>query len=245
MNTVLRALAWFGFAVGLLAISLLVTWQAWAAVDFGYGFWARQLDIAAHVEHYGPQNHYRPGFQFTSPAERARLFGEIVDAIHGDVERLEDLRYHRPDGRVIGTLLRPAEIQHLRDAAALIRVFQWVALAGGLLALAVALLAGYRRWRLPPLRHFAGGALLVAAGLGALLALVGPTTVFYFLHRWLLPAGHQWFFYYEESLMSMMMKAPDLFAALAAEWAAAAVILFAALLALQRRLHGPAGSGNP
>ena len=82
------------------------------------------------------------------------------------------------------------------------------------------------RWRLAPpwrvwLPSLAGLALLSAG----LLWGVGAEPLFYQLHHWWFPAGHQWFFYYEESLMSMMMKAPDLFGAIAAIWLALAVTL--------------------
>lgn len=233
----LRALAWTVMAFGLLLLSLLVTWQAWAAFDFAYPVWYRVLAIDAHIEHYAPLNHIRPGFQNTTDAERMRLFGAIVDAIQHHPQRLETLQYHRPDGSIIGFLLRPAEIQHLRDVAVLIRVFQWVAIVGGLCALLLAAFAALRRWPLPPLRYFAVGALMPVVGVGVCLALFGPTQVFYALHRWIFPPDHQWFFYYQKSLMSTLMKAPDLFGAIAAEWAVTAVLGLAGLLALQRWLH--------
>ncbi|MDN5851200.1 MAG: DUF1461 domain-containing protein [Nitrococcus sp.] len=233
----LRALAWAAIASAPLLLSLAATWQAWAAFDFAYPLWYRALAIDAHIQHYGPLNHVRPGFQNTTDTERLRLFGEIVDAIHDQPRRLATLQYHLPNGSIIGPLLRPAEIQHLRDVAVLIRMFQWAAIVGGLCALLLAAVAALRRWPLPPLRHFAIGALVPVAGLGASLVLFGPTELFYVLHRWIFPPDDQWFFYYEESLMSMLMKAPDLFAAIAAEWAVTAVIVFAGLLALQRWLH--------
>lgn len=232
-----RALLWLLLALGLLAASLLATWCAWSAADFGYRYWHGAIGIGAAIERYGPENRYRAGFATTTLDERARLFGEIVTAINSDTDTLKGLRYHAPDGRVLGRLLRPPEIQHLKDVAWLVGWFKAVAIALALAALAIAALAIRRGWPLPRLRAFAGG----TAGIGALIALVlvvfGPTTVFYTLHTWIFPPDHQWFFYYQNSLMSTMMYAPVLFGAIAAEWVATALPLFAGLLAIQRRLH--------
>lgn len=232
-----RALAWVVIAFGFVLLSLVVTWQVWAAGNFAYPMWYRVLAIDAHIAHYGPENHVRPAFQTTTDGERMRLFGEIVEAIQHQPQRLPELKYHRPDGSVIGPLLRPAEIQHLRDVAGLIRAFRWVAVVGAVCALLLAAFAALRRWPLPPLRHFVLGALLPAALVGVCLLVFGPTQVFYALHRMIFPPGHQWFFYYQQSLMSMLMKAPDLFGGIAAEWAVSAAIVFVALLAVQRWLH--------
>lgn len=237
MRRGLRALGWAGITLSLLLLSLLATWYAWAAVDFAYPFWYQTLSIDAHIERYGPQNHIRPGFQNTTDAERMRLFGEIVDAIQHQPQDLATLKYHRPDGSVIGRLLRPAEIQHLRDVAALIRGLERFAWLGVTLGCLLAAVAALRRWPLPPLRHFVIGALLPALCLGACVALIGPVEVFDALHRWTFPPDHQWFFYYEQSLMTILMKAPDLFAGIAGQWAASAALVFAGLIVVQRRLH--------
>lgn len=232
-----RALLWLVLAVGLLGASLLVTWQAWGAVDFGYRYWHNAIGIGAAIEQYAPQNHYRDHFAATTLDERARLFGAIVDAINGATKKLAGLRYHGPNGRVLGYLLRPPEVQHLTDVARLIGWFKILAIAGTVLAIAIAGLAIARRWPLPRLRAFAGGTALLGAALALILMLFGPTTVFYTLHTWIFPPGHEWFFYYQDSLMTTMMYAPVLFAAIATEWAATALPLFALLLAAQRHVH--------
>lgn len=232
-----RGLLWLLFSLGLIAGSLLATWHIWAAADFGYRYWHDIIGIDANIAHFGPKNRYRQGFETTTLDERARLFGGIVDAIHGDTDKLKRLRYHAPDGRVLGRLLRLPEIQHLKDVAWLLGWFQLVATAGGLAALAIAALAIMRSWPLPRLRTFATGATIAAAGVALTLAAFGPIEVFYALHVWLFPPDHQWFFYYRDSLMSTMMRAPMLFGAIAAEWAVSALLLFAVLLAVHRALH--------
>lgn len=232
-----RGLLWLLLAAGLLAASLLATWVAWSALDFGYRYWHEHIGIGVAIEQYAPENRYRNGFATTTLDERARLFAAIVDAINGAPGTLATLRYHGPDGRVLGRLLRPPEVQHLTDVARLIAWFKAVALVAALLAIAIAALAITRAWPLPRLWTFAGGAALLAALLTAVLALLGPTKVFYTLHTWIFPPGHEWFFYYQDSLMTTMMYAPVLFGAIAIEWAATALPLFAILLAAQRAAH--------
>jgi hypothetical protein len=84
----------------------------------------------------------------------------------------------------------------------------WISL---IVVVALLLVVRRRRIALPtPLRLSAFSAAGVALlSLGILIA--GPVEVFYGIHRWVFPTGHQWFFFYEESLMSTLMKAPDLF----------------------------------
>lgn len=232
-----RGLTWLAVAVGLIAASLLVTWHVWAAADFAYGFWHEAIAIDANIARYAPENRYRDDFQQTTPAERARLFGGIVDAIQGDTDKLRQLRYHSPDGRVLDRLLRPPEIRHLEDVAWLVGWFQSISIGLIVVALACSGLAIARGWRVPRLRTFASGAAVGGALVAIVLAVFGPTNVFYALHVWIFPPDHPWFFYYQDSLMSTMMRAPTLFGAIAAEWAITALLLFAVLLAAQRALH--------
>lgn len=232
-----RAVLWFVLAFGLFAAALLATWYAWSAANFGYRYWHDAIGIDATIEQYAPQNIYRQGFAKTTVDERVRLFGAIVSAINGDAGRLKTLRYHAPDGRVLGYLLRPAEIEHLKDVAWLVDWFEDLTIIVTLLAIAIAIVAIARGWPLPRPRAFAGGTALVGGIIGLLLVVFGPTTVFYTLHTWIFPPDHQWFFYYEQSLMSTMMRAPVLFGAIAAEWIATALPLFMVLVAGQRWLH--------
>jgi len=70
----------------------------------------------------------------------------------------------------------------------------------------------------------------------AVILAIGAKTVFYKLHTWIFPPGHQWFFYYQDSLMTTLMKAPVLFAGIAAEWLVLTIALFVALVAACVRL---------
>lgn len=214
----LAALYWSVFTVALLVASLYVSWQALAGFDFGYPVWHEVLGIGDTIARYGPDNRWREGFEQTTPVERARLFAAIVDAIHADGRGLADLRYHDPEGRELGRLLRAPEIVHLRDVARLVRWFEIAGLAAFVLLMVLAAGARWRRRSLPAARRFFGGAaaMLIAAGV-ALLAM-GPVELFYALHEVAFPDDHQWFFWYEDSLMSTMMQAPNLFGAIAAVW---------------------------
>jgi len=234
---------------GLLfpAAALASLWLAWvslASVDFLYPAWYRALDIDGHIERYAPQNRYRRGFEQTTPEERARIFGEVVDAIHDDGRGLADIRYHDPQGRDLGPVFHEAEIIHLQDVARL--VGRLLPVGGLALAWTLVHLGLIRRfgWPVPSLARVVVATLAtVAVGLAALLA-VGFRTVFYALHEAIFPPGHQWFFYYQDSLMSTMMKAPWLFAAIGAVLLAAAVMFYLGLAALARRLS-PAGAASP
>lgn len=209
---------WSALLIALLVGSLHVSWQALAAVDFGYSLWYEVLDIDGTIATHGPRNPVRPGFERTDRAERMRLFSAIVDAIHDDGSGLDGILYHDPQGRVIGRLLTPPERVHLEDVARLVGLLE----RAGSVALAVLLLlaaAALLRRESPP----AGRRLAVAAGLAltvgtALVLVIGPVTVFYALHELVFPPEHEWFFWYEESLMSMLMQAPNLFGPIAVVW---------------------------
>ncbi|MAR90013.1 MAG: DUF1461 domain-containing protein [Pseudomonadales bacterium] len=228
----------------LLTLSSLlsVCWLSWhllAAVDFGYGAGYRLLHIEQHIQRYGPANRFRPGFGQTNPDQHHRLFGDIVTAIQSGGAGLQQIYYRTGDGRR-HPLLRPPEVQHLQDVARLITAFNWAGLAGSLALLVLADIY-YRRGLTPPTPgRMATGLLISIALLAVLMALVGPTRVFYWLHTWVFPADHQWFFYYQESLMTTLMKAPDLFGFIAVLWGLLTLVLFALLQwALHRVLRHP------
>jgi uncharacterized membrane protein len=221
----LAALYWSVFAGALLVAGLFVSWQALAGFDFAYLVWHEVLGIGDTVARYAPENRWRQGFEHTTPIERARLFGAIVDAIHADGRGLADLRYHDPEGRELGRLLRPPEIVHLRDVARLVRWFEIAGIVALALVMALTLEARWRRRLLPPARRFLGvGAALVGGVLIVLLA-AGPVEVFYALHELVFPPDHEWFFWYEESLMSMLMQAPNLFGFIAVAWLALTLVI--------------------
>lgn len=223
-----------------LLLFVAAAWLAWhclAAVNFGYPVWHDALGIDTTIERYAPRNRYREDFAQTTPAERARLFGAIVDAIHDDGRGLAGLRYYASDGRVLGRLLRPPEIVHLRDVARLVNGFQMTGAAALVLFLGGAVYARATRRTLPTWHRFAVGAGVLLAATGMVLLVAGPVRVFYGLHEWVFPPDHPWFFWYEDSLMSTMMQAPDLFGAIAVAWGLlTALFVVPGYLLLQRWL---------
>jgi hypothetical protein len=210
--------------------ALWLSWRCLAAADFLYPVLYDAIDVHGHIQEFAPQNRYKTGFEHTTRAERFRLFSAIVDAIHASGEGLEDLVYHDAEGRVVDRLLRPPEVGHLRDVAALVdRVAPvgWLAVLWTGLHL---LLLRLRGWAVPPLGRLMGASLLAtAAGVAAVL-LAGPRRVFAWLHEAVFPPDHPWFFYYQDSLMSTMMKAPYLFGAIAVVMLALALLFYGLLL---------------
>lgn len=210
--------------LGLLAC-LWLSWWLLAQQSFLFPLWYDWLDIHAHIAQFGPENRYKHGLELTTEAERLRLFDAIVEAIHSGGAGLAELRYTTASGDDMGTLLRPPEVQHLVDVARLVdlgRIAGWTCLLAWLAGVAVLL---HRRVPMPPAGRqiLALVAICLAAAGGILLA--GPEEVFYALHEWVFPPGHQWFFYYQDSLMTTLMKAPDVFAGIAASWVLLAVLL--------------------
>jgi uncharacterized membrane protein len=226
----------------LLSVSALVAcfWVAWhslAAVSFAYPAAYRLLDIDQHISRYGPSNQYKSGFEHTSTEQHYRLFTHIVDAIQHQGKGLRDIRYNpnNNQNQQSITLLTEAEVIHLQDVADLITQFNQAAIACSLIF--IGLLIYYVKQRQPPptARQILVGTLAIMFISGTVLALVGPTHTFYWLHTQIFPDDHQWFFYYQESLMTTLMKAPDLFGLIAALWALLALALFAGLQWLLQR----------
>ncbi len=231
-------------ALGLVFVTLLVSWHALAKVDFLYALWYPTLEIEAHIAHYAARNvHGKQDFVRTDPAEHRRLFGAMVQGIHGRGEPLDQLVYRDEQGVAMGIFLRADEVGHLEDVAGLVRGLQlagWTITAATVLLL---VLQGRQGVLLPTPR-----AVLLALGLawavgGAVLAWVGPQQVFDRLHEWIFASGHPWFFYYEDSLMTTVMKAPDIFAAIVAIWLGVQLLLyllvFAGLRHYTQRHHLP------
>lgn len=220
-----RALRWALLLAALAVSSLFVAWHSLAAADFGYSLWYDALGIEETIATYGPRNPDRADFVATDRAERERLFGRIVDAIHAEGAGLAELRYHNGDGESLGRLLTEPEIVHLQDVARLVARFEragWVALA----VLALLVTAAVLRGEQPPAGRVVAGATAAVVALGAAaVVLAGPVEIFYALHEWIFPTDHEWFFYYEESVMSLMMQAPNLFGPIAASWVALTVVL--------------------
>ena len=133
-------------------------------------------------------------------------------------------------------MLRPPEIVHLTDVARLVDLLER---AGVIALLAIVLLVVAMRRKgtvLPSPFRLAIGSVAGVIVAALVVVALGATEVFYALHRWVFPEGHQWFFYYEESLMSTVMKAPDLFGYIAVILVAIALTLAALLLTLTHRI---------
>jgi hypothetical protein len=233
----LRCVQWLLLTVGMLLSAVYLAWIALAQVNFLYPLWHDLIGIDHTVETYAPLNRYKAGFERTSKAERSRLFGGIVDAIHAQGKGLHKLVYHDASGQPLGKLLRGPEIVHLRDVAGLIDVVRPVGIGALLVAIALLMFARRQNLVMPPVASLLGW-LALPAGAAALAALLaGPVKIFYWLHTLVFPPGHQWFFHYQESLMSTMMKAPDLFGYIALVWAALTLLLLIALMGVVRRIN--------
>jgi hypothetical protein len=219
--------------------ALWLSWRALAMVDFLYPVFYEVIDIHGHIEEFAPQNRYKADFARTTPAERQRLFGEIVTAIHASGAGLAELEYRDPDGRVIDRLLREPEAGHLQDVADLVDRLApvgWLAVAWTGIHLVLIRLFG---WTVPSLAHLLGASLLATAAAVVAVLAIGPRRVFYWLHDLVFPPDHPWFFYYQDSLMSTMMKAPYLFGAIAVVLLLLGLAIYAALLVAARRLATP------
>ena len=218
-------LVWFFYAVTTVLLAILTSWALYSQVNYGYAFWYKQLDIQQHIDHYGPQNRFKQGFEQLPPEQHIEAFEQIRNAVHEHGEGLSNLQYSLPSGQKV-LLLHRAEVVHLEDVANLIDagrllfvvlVLLWLPLAWCCLSL------GLPGWRERLLITVIG-----VVGVLAWLAVAGPTEVFYQFHVWLFPADHQWFFYWQDSLMSTLMKAPALFGGIALAIALGALLLLPA-----------------
>jgi hypothetical protein len=223
------------FVISLIWSAFALAWVTLRPVDFGYPVSYDVLAIDEHIARYGPRNRFKYGFARTSDAERLRIFGEIVDAIHAGGRGLENIRYTDPRGRSARVLRQP-EIVHLRSVGRLIDRLATVSRV--MFGVLVLTLGAMRALRLPPPRPTrVAGWTAVALLVGAASTFAyGPEEVFNTLHTWIFPAGEQWYFYYEESLMTTLMKAPDLFGALAVLLLVVGLIWFGLLVAASHAL---------
>jgi len=231
------------FFCHFLAASLLA-WHLLAQIDFGYAWGYQALDIHEHIQEMGPQNYYKDDFEQTNYAEHQRLFSEITRGIQNRGEGLAEIQYPLPNGTT-ETLLRPPEVVHLEDVARLVHHYYW---AGSIAALLFAglLFYCYRQALKPPPARKVLVILGIVLAVGALILwLLGPVTVFYWLHEYAFPADNPWFFYYQESLMTTLMKAPDLFGFIALLLLGALLPIWGASLALMVRVLAPSTAASP
>ncbi len=219
--------AWMLVLISALIACISAGWFSLAKVHYGFDHWYDFYEIEAHIDRYGPQNRYKPGLQELPPEQHIRLFNDISEAIHQHGEGLEDIRYDFR-GRSI-TLLRQPEVVHLQDVANLIDVLRITALVAAAIALTGTVILA-RLKLTPQWRIQAGLLLLLIAGSFAVVMLIGPLEVFYFLHVHIFPEDHEWFFYYQDSLMATVMRAPVVFGGIAAAIAVLGLMFFIAYL---------------
>ena len=218
-------------ALSGLIVSFALSWLVLASVNFLYPVWLDYGGINDAIEEYAPQNKLKPGFEHTSRDERIEAFAGINKAIHFGGEGLSDLRFVTPE-MTEQPLLTAAEVQHLQDVANLIDVGKVASVLAVIVWLILCSYFALSLRRFPSIKlQFVsiGGVLLLITV--TVLAL-GPVEVFYALHVWVFPEGHQWYFYYQESLMATLMHAPYLFGWIALELLLLTVIVCALLQGL-------------
>lgn len=223
------------FILSLAVTSLLFAWQSLRLVDFAYPVFYDALSIGEHVDHWGPQNGYRRGFEATSRDERIALFAAITEAVHKQGRGLTSLRYRDERGQT-HRLLREPEVIHLRSVS---RLVDMLYLAGYFSLGALLVTGALMRARGTPVPRLSRVFLwtgVVTAGATILTLVLGPTRVFYTAHRWVFPPGEQWYFTYQQSLMTTLMKAPDLFGGIAVLLLLGMLLFFGLLLTGAKRL---------
>lgn len=234
LQSVTQSLMWFLFFSAGLLVSCWLAWHILAQVNFAFPLGYKALDIEQHIQHFGPQNRYKQGFENTTEEEHYRLFGEIVKSIQNGGHGLAEITYSIP-GKSNTPLLRNPEVVHLTDVGKLIDFFyasSWI----GIFILCVCIGYFYHKQQTMP------SAKSVALGVGGFVIVcvavvlgVGPKAVFYWLHIQIFPADHEWFFYYQDSLMTTLMKAPDIFGLIAVQIAALALAFYSAILFVTQR----------
>jgi len=201
-------------------IALLFAWYIGAYFNFAFPLLYEFLDISSSIQLHAPQNIYKKDFSSTVSTQHFELFAQIVEGISLDANQVKNylgqLTYGNAEQPVIDTFLHAKEIQHLYDVSVLLKTIKIASLTLAILGIALITAAkiitpieiGKNKFRKRDVYFLVAPLFLL---LGIALLLFGFESVFYQLHEWFFPAGHQWFFYYYESLMTPLMKAPDLF----------------------------------
>lgn len=220
---------WFIALWGMLLSCLTVSWWLNAQLHYGYAQFYDYYSIGEHIEKFAPQNQYILGLDQLTKLEHVALFKDISEAVHSQGEGLEAISFRLNDAEY--KLLHQAEVVHLQDVANLIDKISSFSVVVLVLTM-LTLLYLFKNKQKPKYRMQLLCLSSLVAFIIALLFIVGPQKVFYQMHIWIFPKGHQWFFYYQESLMSTLMKAPDLFGGIAAAIMFVGLILFALLIVL-------------
>ena len=237
MQTVRTCLLWALYSLTSLLLCIWLAWHLFAQINFMYPLWYSLLNIDQTIEQTAPRHSHKKHFDQTSREEHYRLFAEIVRAVQDQGKGLSQIQYRDRDGKVLDRLLTQKEVIHLTDVANFVNVLNWwnlILLVAGLLLLALMFLL---RVQMPKIRNLLLTVVAVVSVGLLVLASIGFTKVFYWLHPIVFPADHQWFFYYEESLMSTLMKAPVLFAPLGAQLLLLGFVFWGLHLLLLKKLR--------
>lgn len=215
----------FGLALSGLIVAFALAWWILAQFNFSYGFWHGYGGMGEAIDRLAKTNVQKFGFENTTKAQRDELFREIMDAVHHGGRGLEEITY-QVSGYPKQALLVEEEIVHLNDVANLVQLGFYLSLVAFGVWLGTWFFFLAKQLPPPSLK------LQVVTTLGfigvttILVLIIGPIPVFYQLHIWLFPEGHQWFFYFDKSLMATLMFAPNLFGWIAVEWLALTLPLF-------------------
>lgn len=236
-----RQLVWGLFALSLLTFSLGISWQVSKANNFFYGFWYQILDIHQVIDKSVPRNTQgKRDFPIDNIKLHQKKFADIVTAIHQHGVGLAEITYINKQLNV-QKLLTSSEVEHLQDVANLLDKvsFFWLInllIFSGLTFFYCQNLKGHTIEKTPSMaaktsrimpttKQKVLTVLILLLAVLVLLASVGFTKVFYYLHTVVFPLDHQWFFYYKDSLMATLMKAPDIFAAIALQLLSVALVI--------------------
>lgn len=209
-----RFIFWPLFFTSQLLALAWISWVLLAQCHFAYPVGYRLLGLDQTIAQYAPHNRFKADFEFTTPPDHWRLFGQISDAVHAGGKGLAEITYPLKNGQP-AALLHAAEIIHLQDVAHLIDVLYGVGMASLALWFVLIFILWQRHMPWPPVHQILRGFLVGFSVIATAVFAIGPTAVFYWFHEQAFPAGHQWFFYYQDSLMTTLMKAPDIFAFIA------------------------------
>lgn len=205
------------YILSSLFVVLAISWAMLYQANFLYSFWHEYGGIGNTIEYFAPKNRVISSFELTDINERANVFSQISYAVHINSTTLYDIHF-TTTSNITKRLLHQNEITHLLDVAHIINILYFI-ISIMFFVWCYTLYYHYKHaLTLPQIRTqliniFLGITVLIIG-----IIIIGPTTVFYYLHELLFPEKNQWFFYYEDSLMSTLMSAPDLFGWIALEW---------------------------
>lgn len=222
-----------------LLSSLWCAWLILAQTNFLYDLNYEFLEVNSHIQQYAPQNRYRKHFEHTSPEQHSQLFAEISHAIRHDAEQLSEIEYtvtHLETSQPFTTtLLHKDEVTHLTDVYKLVNSGERLGFFVFIICFVLTIILGFSKFQFFNKQSIIS-LLLFITTVCISVVIIGPTKVFYWLHKAIFPPENPWFFYYQDSLMTTFMKAPDLFIAIAIEWLLVSVIIMCAGIWLLKHL---------